>query len=62
MISTNLKFLKNQKQKRLCAVSYFLFFSRQFRASGNSTPGLSEAENLNGLGKKNRDYLQKNGF
>ena len=62
LIGTNLKFLKNQKQKRLCAISYFLIFSGQFRASGNSTPGPSEAEKLIGSGKKNRDYLQKNGF
>ena len=30
----------------------FNFFSGQFRASGNSTPGLSEAEKLLGSGKK----------
>ena len=28
----------------------------------NSTPGSLEAEKLIGSGKKNHDYLQKNGF
>ena len=46
----------------MCAISYFLIFSGQFWASGNSTPGPSEAEKLIGWGKKNRDYLQKNGL
>ena len=53
MIGTNLKFLKNQKQKSSCAISYFLIFSGQFQASWNSTPGPSEAEKLIGS-KKNR--------
>ena len=61
-IGTNLKFQKNQKQKSSCAISYFQFFSGQFRASGISTPSLSEVEKIIGSGKKNRDYLQKNGF
>ena len=34
----------------------------KFRASGISTPSLSEVEKIIGSGKKNRDYLQKNGF
>ena len=47
-IGTNLKFQKNQKQKSSCAISYFQFFSGQFRASGISTPGPSEVEKIIG--------------
>ena len=36
----------------MCAISYFLIFSGQFRASGNSTPGSSEAEKLISSRKK----------
>ena len=36
----------------MCAISYFLIFSGQFRAFGNSTPGPSEAEKINRFGQK----------
>ena len=36
----------------MCAISYFLIFLGQFRASGNSIPGSSEAEKLIGSRKK----------
>ena len=54
MIGTNLKFQKNQKEKSSCAISYFFIFLGQFWASGNSTPGPSEAEKLIGSGKKKK--------
>ena len=51
-IGTNLKFFRKIKTKKVCRpFTIFNFFSRQFRASGNSTPGSSAAEKINRFGQ-----------